>query len=154
MALAAVSQPLLPGVAEVLEQVPDSCENSVYAATTVAPDGMVYQGTLNGMTRYVPETAQALRPPRKPRRASTQALDLLTRSETDAPRGISERDYLRRAIVQLDATEALALKNGLNDVAAATALAMRSLDAAIEALDAGEAYAEDVEAARAALDAL
>ena len=27
----------LPGVADVLEQVPDSCENSLYAATTVGP---------------------------------------------------------------------------------------------------------------------
>ncbi|MGD8317398.1 MAG: hypothetical protein PVH76_06610, partial [Myxococcales bacterium] len=51
---------LLPGVAEVLAQVPDSCENSVYAATTVGPDGMVYQGTLNGMTRYVPSAVEVL----------------------------------------------------------------------------------------------
>ena len=144
----------LPGVAEVLEVVPDSCENSVYAATTVAPDGMVYQGTLNGMTRYVASRVAVTSAEVQAEAGVAQALDLIARSEKNAPAGIDERDYLRRAIVQLDATEALALKNGLNDVAAATALAMRSLDAAIEALDAGEAYAEDVEAARAALDAL
>jgi hypothetical protein len=32
----------------------------VYAATTIGPGGMVYQGTLNGMTRYVPSTAEAI----------------------------------------------------------------------------------------------
>jgi len=144
----------LPGVSEVLEVVPDSCENSVYAATTVAPDGMVYQGTLNGMTRYVPSSVTLLSLEMQVDAGVAQSLDLLARSEANAAAGISERDYLRRAIVQLDATQALALSAGLDDAASATALALRSLDAAIEALDAGEPPAELVEAARAALDEL
>jgi hypothetical protein len=146
--------PLLPGVGDVLEQVPDSCENSVYAATTVGPDGMVYQGTLNGMTRYVPETEQALPATSQAAAGVDQALDLLARSESDAPSNISERDYLRRARVQLVATEAVASEAGLDEVATAAADALESVDAAITALDAGEPYDTYVQDARDALNAL
>ena len=146
--------PLLPGVGDVLEQVPDSCENSVYAATTVGPDGMVYQGTLNGMTRYVPDTAQALPAAAQADAGVDQALDLLTRSESDAPSNISERDYLRRAAVQLVATEAVAVDAGLDDIATATATALTSVGAAITALDAGQPYDTYVQDARDALSAL
>ena len=146
--------PLLPGVGDVLEQVPDSCENSVYAATTVGPDGMVYQGTLNGMTRYVPDTAQALSAAAQAEAGVDQALDLLTRSESDAPSNISERDYLRRAAVQLVATEAVAVDAGLDDIATAAATALASVGAAITALDAGQPYDTYVQDARDALSAL
>jgi hypothetical protein len=145
---------LLPGVADVLAQVPDSCENSVYAATTIGPDGMVYQGTLNGMTRYVPEVAQALPAASQAAAGVDQALDLLARSESDAPSNISERNYLRRAGVQLVATEAVALGAGLDDIATAAATALGSVDAAIAALDAGEPYDAHVQDAREALSAL
>jgi hypothetical protein len=145
---------LLPGVADVLAQVPDSCENSVYAATTIGPDGMVYQGTLNGMTRYVPEVVQALPAASQADAGVDQALDLLARSESDAPSNISERDYLRRAGVQLVATETVALGAGLDDVATAAASALGSIDAAIAALDAGEPYDAYVQEARDALSAL
>jgi hypothetical protein len=146
--------PLLPGVGDVLEQVPDSCENSVYAATTIGPDGMMYQGTLNGMTRYVPETEQALPATSQAAAGVDQALDLLARSESDAPSNISERDYLRRARVQLVATEAVASEAGLDEVATAAADALESVDAAITALDAGEPYDTYVQDARDALNAL
>jgi hypothetical protein len=145
---------LLPGVADVLEQVPDSCENSVYAATTIGPDGMVYQGTLNGMTRYVPEMEQALPAAAQAEAGVDQALDLLARSESDAPSNISERDYLRRAGLQLVATEAVALRAGLDDIATAAATALRSIDAAIAALDAGELHDTHVQDAREVLAAL
>ena len=144
----------LPGVSDVLEQVPDSCENSVYAATTVGPGGMVYQGTLNGMTRYVPEAAEALTASSRAAAGIDQALDLLARSESDAPSSISERDYLRRALVQLVATQAVALDGELSDLAMAVATAMESLDAAVLALDAGKPHSAHVQAARDALTAL
>jgi len=146
--------PLLPGVGDVLEQVPDSCENSVYAATTVGPGGMVYQGTLNGMTRYVSDTAQALPAAAQADAGVDQALDLLTRSESGAPSNISERDYLRRAAVQLVATEAVAVDAELDDIATAAATALASVGAAIKALDAGQPYDAYVQAARDALSAL
>jgi len=146
--------PLLPGVGDVLEQVPDSCENSVYAATTIGPDGMVYQGTLNGMTRYVPDTAQALPAAAQADAGVNQALDLLARSESDAPSNISERDYLRRAAVQLVATEAVAMGAGLDEIATAAASALGSIESAIAALDAGEPYDAYVQEARDTLSAL
>jgi hypothetical protein len=144
----------LPGVADVLEVVPDSCENSVYAATTIGPDGMVYQGTLNGMTRYVPDAVEAASADAQAEAGVEQALDLLDRSESDVSSSISERDYLRRAIVQLDATETVARDAGLVTVTAAVVTALESLDAAVSALDVGEPYDADVQAARAALSEL
>jgi len=40
--------------AEVVSRLPRSCENSAYAAATVGPDGSLYQGTWQGLTRYRP----------------------------------------------------------------------------------------------------
>lgn len=145
---------VLPGVADVLEQVPDSCENSVFAATTIGPDGMVYQGTLNGMSRYVPQTSEPLPASTQAAAGVDQALDLLARSQSDAPSSITVRAYLRRAITQLTATQTVALQAGLGDIAAAAATALEALDAAVEALDAGEPYDMHVQAARDALTAL
>lgn len=145
---------ILPGVADVLEVVPDSCENSFYAATTVGPDGMVYQGTLNGMSRYVPATNEPLPAEERAPAGIEQALDLLTRSESDAPSTIGERDYIRRAMVQLVATQSVARSAGLGDIAAAAASAMEALDAAVAAFDAAEPYDGYVSEARTALNAL
>ncbi len=145
---------ILPGVADVLEVVPDSCENSVYAATTVGPDGMVYQGTLNGMTRYVPETV-----PERPAQTRVdagvdQGRDLIDRAEAGSTAGISERDFLRRAIVQLSATQSAAVDGGIDEAIVGSAAALESLDAAVAALDAGEPYDAYVDAAREALSEL
>lgn len=145
---------ILPGVADVLEVVPDSCENSFYAATTIGPDGTVYQGTLNGVSRYVPATSEPLPADEQVAAGVEQALDLLTRSESDAPSSISDREYLRRAIAQLVATQTVALGAGLADVAAAAATAIESLDAAIAAFDAGDRYDGFVQAARGALSSI
>jgi len=142
---------ILPGVSEVLEQVPDSCENSVYAATTVGPDGTVYQGTLNGMTRYVPDAVEASPSASQAEAGVEQALDLLSRSQSDAPSNVSERDFLRRALVQLMATQSVAREAGLGELSVAVAGAMQALDAAVAALDAGEPYDAYVETAREAL---
>jgi len=115
---------------------------------------MVYQGTLNGMTRYVPDTAQALPAAAQADAGVNQALDLLARSESDAPSNISERDYLRRAAVQLVATEAVAMGAGLDEIATAAASALGSIESAIAALDAGEPYDAYVQEARDTLSAL
>ena len=145
---------ILPGVADVLEVVPDSCENSFYAATTIGPDGTVYQGTLNGLSRYVPATSEPLPADEQAAAGVEQALDLLDRSESNAPSSIGERDYLRRAITQLLATQTVALVAGMGDVAAAAGNAMQSLDEAVAAFDAAEPYDSYVEDARAALNAI
>jgi len=145
---------ILPGVAEVLEVVPDSCENSFYAATTIGPDGTVYQGTLNGVSRYVPATSEPLPADEQAAVGVEQALDLLDRSQSDAPSNIGERNYLRRAIAQLLETQQVAASAGIADIATAAANAMQSLDEAVAAFDAAEPHDSYVQDARAALSAI
>ena len=120
----------------------------------MGPDGTVYQGTLNGMTRYLPESHEALPAALQADAGVDQALDLLARSESDTPSSISERDYLRRALLQLVDTEAAAIEAGLRDTAAAAVAAMKSIDAAVASLDAGEPHDAQVDAAREVLSAL
>jgi hypothetical protein len=106
------------------------------------------------MTRYVAETVEELPAASQASAGVDQALDLLTRSESDTPSSIGERDYLRRAVVQLVGTQEIALGAGLDDVATAAATAMKSLDAAIAALDAGEPHEAYVQDARDVLTSL
>ena len=145
---------ILPGVPEVLEVVPDSCENSVYAATTVGPDGMIYQGTLAGFSRYVPSSVDAIADETQLDSGVAQGLDLLDRAVFRVDDQIGTRDYLRRAIVQLDATQTVAVDAGDNDALAAIGAALEALDEAVERLDAGESPQPQIEAAREALESL
>ncbi len=145
---------ILPGVSDVLAIVPDSCENSVYAATTVGPDGMVYQGTLNGVTRYVPETVAVLSAEAQVDAGLVQGLDLIARSKAPAGGAIGERDYLRRAIVQVDAVQSVAVASGLDDVVPVVAAALEALDAAVAALDDGQPHEAFVDDAREGLQSL
>ncbi len=39
----------------ILERLPNSCENSVYAATEVGPDSSIYTGTFLGISSYLPD---------------------------------------------------------------------------------------------------
>jgi hypothetical protein len=112
---------------------------------------MVYQGTLNGMTRYVPSAVEVLSAEAQASAGVDQGLDLLNRAQSTEPSAIGDRDYLRRAIVQLDATQTVALDARLGDVATAAATALEQLDAAVAAFDAGQPYDAEVQAARDAL---
>ncbi len=141
----------LPGVADVFDQVPDSCENSAYAATTIGPDGMVYTGTFGGMTRYVPGAVDVVPAALQVAAGIGQALELLARSESAVLGSISERDYLRRALLQLVATQSAALHAGRGDISSATVMAMESLDVAIATLDRSEPHHDSVKVARETL---
>jgi hypothetical protein len=103
------------------------------------------------MTRYVPDAVEASSAASQAEAGVEQALDLLARSQSDAPSNISERDFLRRALVQLIATQSVALEAGLRELGSAVASAMEALDAAVTALDAGEPHDAYVETAREAL---
>ena len=142
----------LPGVSDVLEAVPNSCENSAYAATTVGPDGMIYTGTFFGVTRYVPDLVEQLDPSARAAAGIDQALDLLLRAEAGAGSGaISVRDLLRRAFLQLSETSESAMDGGLGEINTAARDAQRSVAAAIDALDLGASIESDVAAARTRL---
>jgi hypothetical protein len=150
------SASLLPGVAAVLAQVPDSCENSLYAATTVGPDGIVYTGTFTGLSRYRDVSGETPVVPAAGRidAGVAQALDLLDRVIAGGSGLLGPRDSLRRALLQLDASQQLAIDEGLPTAVAGIGAAMRSIDAAVAALDAGDGYLVELEAARESLLAL
>lgn len=142
---------LLPGAAEVLAMVPDSCENSAYSATTIGPDGMVYTGTIAGVSRYVPSANPQLAPAERTDAGIGQGLDLLARVESGREAGaISVGDYLRRALVQVSAAAEASSDGGL----AVTPLlneALQSIDSAVAALDDGESIDMHVQSARESL---
>jgi len=145
---------LLPGVSEVLEQVPNSCENSIYSATTVGPDGTIYTGTLNGMSRYSPSTTVELSSEAQIVAGLDQSDDLLNRAEAgEAPASISIRDNLRRALVQLGAVDAVARGASLDEVSTQVQVAQGAVDEAVQALDAGGSIDAEVAAARSAIEA-
>lgn len=57
------------GLEAVLERLPNSCENSSYAATEIGPDGSIYTGTFLGASSYVPTAvaeAEEAAPPDTP----------------------------------------------------------------------------------------
>jgi hypothetical protein len=143
----------LPSVVAVLEQVPDSCENSVYAATTVAPDAMVYTGTFFGMSRYVPDSFEDSSTDAQVHAGIDQGLDLLDRAEAGSTAGqISVRDHLRRALVQVGTADDSARAGGMKQVSESLQAAQQSIDAAVQTLDAGGSIDADVAAARASLE--
>jgi len=145
---------LLPGVSEVLEQVPDSCENSIYSATTVGPDGAIYTGTLNGMSRYIPDTTVVLSSEAQIVAGLDQSTDLLSRAEAGEVAGsISVRDNLRRALVQLGAVDDVARQARLDEVSMQVQEAQSAVDEAVQALDAGGSIDAGVAAAQAAIEA-
>jgi len=145
---------VLPGVPAVLEVVPDSCENSVYAATTIGPDGTIYQGTYGGFTRYVPESVEPAPAAIRIESGVAQALDLLTRAANPPTFGFGARDALRRAIVQLDVAHGVATAEGDADTTEAIRSALESIDEGVVLLDDGESYQQNIESARAALTGL
>ena len=129
---------LIPEVAAVFERVPHACENSIYAAATLAPDGMVYTGTFFGMTRYVPDEVVELDAKTQVAAGIEQSLDLLSRASSGSTVGMAPGEALRRAAVQLAATERVATDVGLEAVAELISSATRLIDDAGRAFEAGE----------------
>jgi hypothetical protein len=142
---------LLPGAEEVLQMVPDSCENSAYSATTIGPDGMVYTGTISGVSRYIPAATEPLPPVDQVDAGIDQGLDLLARAESgNTTTAISVRDFLRRAMVQVSAASEASKEGGIG-VTPLLNEALRSIDEAVAALDAGDSIDPFVVEARDAL---
>lgn len=100
-----LDEEVIPGSGVTLDQT--SCENSVYAATTVAPDGAIYTGTFFGISKYSPDV---IPPPSQSVRAHAgidQALDLLSRAQLALGGGpAAARDYVGRAYQQITASAA------------------------------------------------
>jgi hypothetical protein len=97
--------PLAPFLLPVLERLPASCENSIFAATEVGPDGSIYTGTFQGVSRFTPPAVVPAPARRRAVAGVGQGDDLAARAlaqlASDPPRAVDAAD---RGVLQLDAT--------------------------------------------------
>jgi hypothetical protein len=97
--------PLGPFLLPVLQRLPASCENSIFAATEVGPDGSIYTGTFQGVSRFTPPLAAPAPARRRALAGVGQGDDLAARALAhlvgDPTRAV---DAAERAVLQLDAT--------------------------------------------------
>ncbi|MEM7158730.1 MAG: hypothetical protein AAF799_38165 [Myxococcota bacterium] len=100
----------IPEVVAALQAEPQYCENSLYAATTVGPDGMIYTGTLGGITRYVPDTVGEASVESQVAGALAQADDLIGRAQQGADSQLFDAtEAMQRALLQVRELGALEL---------------------------------------------
>ncbi len=71
---------LAPFLLSVLARLPASCENSIFAATEVGPDGSIYTGTFQGVSRFTPPTAVPIAARRRAVAGVGQGEDLADRA--------------------------------------------------------------------------
>jgi hypothetical protein len=97
--------PLAPFLLPVIERLPASCENSIFAATEVGPDGSIYTGTFQGVSRFTPAAVLPSPPRRRAVAGVGQGDDLAARALTSlASNGTRAADAAARGVLQLDAT--------------------------------------------------
>lgn len=83
---------------------PQTCENSVFAATEVGPDGTVYTGTFQGASRFTPNVISPVSLRRNATVGMTQCEDLAARGSAALPGDVdTARDMAKRGQTQLDA---------------------------------------------------
>ncbi|MEM8609940.1 MAG: hypothetical protein AAGF92_22800, partial [Myxococcota bacterium] len=133
---ALLSSEVIPGSGVSLDQT--ACENSLYAATTVGPDGSIYTGTFFGMSKYSPDVVPAASESLRARAGVGQALDLLGRAGTALALGdaASARDFVGRALRQTAETIPAAFLTGPESASDDVVSAAASTRAALIALDA------------------
>jgi len=99
----------------VLIFFPKSCENSVFSGATVGPDGAIYSGTFQGMSKYSPDVAIATPALDQAQAGINQGLELLSRTNAAFPHEpIAAKHWLQRGTIQLKAT-LIALKQAKKD---------------------------------------
>ena len=142
---------MVPALVAAFEADPQACENSVYAATTLGPDGAIYTGTLGGVTRYQPDVSGMASAELQAEAGVAQVLDLVARAEraSAGAAGLAQLELMQRAALQLLAVDEL---DGL-DAALARALAeaLAGIAAALSVEDEAE-RSEALERVRAALE--
>jgi len=116
-----------------IEMLPQSCENSFYAATEIGEDGSIVTGTFFGVSRFAPEVV----PPGlalgvQTRAGIDQGLDWLARAAARAD-GARADDDVARARRQLEAAlERAGSDSAEADRAAAITRALRALSGALD----------------------
>jgi len=98
--------PLIAGlVGPVIERLPQSCENSFYAGTTVGPDGAVYTGTWAGVSKYTPASTSPTPSIEQARAGLGQGRDLADRALSALPADAARSaHWAERGALQLNAT--------------------------------------------------
>jgi hypothetical protein len=135
-----------PILLPIIDRLPASCENSFFSATEVGPDGTIYTGTFQGVSRFVPSAVPPVPGRRQARAGIAQARDLAARAGaavgTDAA---AAQDALARAETQLAAgLDAIGIAGGDGSLdASSTAGAAASAGSALAHLDAASAAAAD-----------
>lgn len=133
---------LAPFLLPALERLPASCENSFFAATEVGPDGTIYTGTFQGVSRFVPDAVFETPPRRNAVAGVRQGLDLGNRGRMALGADVAAaRDAVGRAQIQLDAAAtAITTASGDGGLDASSAAgATTHVDSAITHLAAAEA---------------
>jgi len=94
-------------VGPVLERLPQSCENSFYAGTTVGPDGAIYTGTWAGVSKYTPATTTPAPPLDRADAGLDQGSELVERALAELPGDAARAaHWSARGALQLNATVA------------------------------------------------
>ncbi|MEM7434852.1 MAG: hypothetical protein AAF436_06835, partial [Myxococcota bacterium] len=142
---------VIPGSGVTLADT--SCENSVYAATIVGPDGAMYTGTLFGMSKYSPDQLSSPSEPGRARAGIDQGLDLLGRALTALGLGnnADARDFIGRAYTQVNATIAPAELTGPPAAVSDVVSAAVSANAAFVAIEGAQDPTADINQAITAL---
>lgn len=104
-----------------LFELPASCENSFYAGAEVGPDGAVYTGTFQGISKFSPASVPEISALEEARAGIGQGLDLLDRAQALTV-DVDRLDALVRAALQLTLTQGALLRGQSNgDIAAGPA---------------------------------
>jgi len=140
--LDAVDGSVLGGfLSPVLNQLPTSCENSTFAATEVGPDGIIYQGTFQGASRFVPDFVATVSKKRNAKAGTAQSVMLANRGLNALPGDIERaRDAAKRGQAQLAEAVIAAVDGSGTDVDANSAAnGTAAMNAAIVHFAAAEA---------------
>jgi len=122
-----------PFLTPELDALPRSCENSLFAATEVGPDGTIYTGTFQGVSRFVPDSVATGSPKRSGAAGAAQGTDVAARALAALPSSLeTAHEMAKRGQTQLaTALAVVGTSSGADIDASSAAGATTALSAAI-----------------------
>jgi len=104
-AIDSINPLLLFFIADTLERLPGSCENSFFAGTEVGPAGAIVTGTFAGASKYTPDAVTQVPALTKADAGVRQGVDLANRAVAALPDDVAGAlDATQRGVIQLSAT--------------------------------------------------
>jgi hypothetical protein len=111
-----------PFLDPTLNRFPQSCENSFFAATEVGPDGAIYTGTFQGVSRFLPDAVATVSRKRQAAAGADQGREAASRGGAALPADVEQaREMAKRGQTQLDAALAALAAGTGTDVDAGSA---------------------------------